>query len=97
VKEARLKLNLVYQEGILTDCSEESRAEEEDVCASEPEWLELAAEQQLKVKARVYENETEAREAVARDFPWLLDSLGETRHRCSIVQGLTAASLDSNT
>ncbi|XP_011506277.1 PREDICTED: uncharacterized protein LOC105368844 [Ceratosolen solmsi marchali] len=89
LNEARLKLNLVYQEGILTDCSEEIR-EEEDVCATEPEWLELAAEQRLKVKARVYENETEAREAIARDFPWLLDSLGETRQRCDVAQGNAA-------
>ncbi|XP_001602018.1 uncharacterized protein LOC100117899 isoform X1 [Nasonia vitripennis] len=85
----RLKLNLVYQERILTDCTEEliKPGKEEDVCGSELQWASHVTEQQVKVKVSLYGNGTDrAAEAIPLEFPWLRSTLDEMRQRCALVQ-----------
>lgn len=85
----RLKLNLVYQERILTDCTEEliKPDDEEDVCGSELEWASRATEQRVKVKVSLYGNDTDAAaETIPLEFPWLRSTADEMRQRCSLVQ-----------
>lgn len=86
----RLKLNLVYQERILTDCTEEliKPGDEDDVCSTELQWAGHASEHQLKVKVSLYGNGTDpaAEAAIPLEFPWLRSTTDEMRQRCALVQ-----------
>ena len=91
--KAKVKLSLVYQERLLTDCSEDvigvGDRIEQDVCSSELQWSSEAAKNKVKIGVNVYGNDTDADEAVPKEFPWLLMSLDEMRQRCAFARNTT--------